>query len=85
MPCKQTPEEQLLAALEKKRQRRADFQRKALLSGRIKLTGDLARSIKADRAEGLTYHELAEKYPVAEASIIRICRGALWRENRGPE
>jgi hypothetical protein len=44
-----------------------------------KLSCEQVRAIRADRAKGLTYKELANIYPVGTHSIWRICTGSVYK------
>lgn len=47
---------------------------------KTKLTEDIVRTIKIDRAAGMTYEQLANKYSVCKSTIGDICRGKTWKQ-----
>lgn len=48
--------------------------------GGSKITAETARRIRADRAQGLTYLQLAKRHGTTAANVAQIIRGKSWRE-----
>lgn len=44
-----------------------------------KLTENIVRALKVDRANGFTYQQLIDKYGICKSTISDICRGKTWK------
>lgn len=71
-------QEQLRIQLRRQRAKRARLQNRLQQRGWKKITPELVKAIRDDRAKlHLTYPELADKYDVTSLTAGRICRGTL--------